>query len=177
MANCKLSRLSLPAGIYPLSTIAEQSWIEAGVSKLPGNDMNAGTNLGFGELNENRSNGARQIAPLVYPLNGITAMTGKLVQAIKLTNSHTVGIYLDDDTKSLSKEVIVAARACRTLQLLIPSGIGPQKTLAKYGIKIKAKSPEVGNFNDHVMVHLNWKLKDPSRGYALGFSNPLVAQL
>ncbi|KAI0100523.1 GMC oxidoreductase [Nemania sp. FL0031] len=163
--------------IYPLSTITEQSWIEAGVSKLPGSDMNAGTNLGFGELNENRSNGARQIAPLAYPLDGITVMTGKLVRAIKLVDSRAVGVYLDDNTEILSKEVIVSAGAYRTPQLLMLSGIGPQETLDKYGIKINVESPEVGNnFNDHVMVHLNWKLKDPSQGYALGSSNPLLAQ-
>ncbi|RWA10979.1 hypothetical protein EKO27_g4122 [Xylaria grammica] len=144
--------------IYPLSTITEQAWAEAGVSKLPGNDMNAGVNLGFGELNENRFQGARQIAPLVYPLDGITLKTDTLVRSIKLVGSRAVGVYLDDDTEISSKEVILTAGAYRTPQLLLLSGIGPRETLNKHGIE------------------LNWKLKDPSQGYALGSSNPLLAE-
>ncbi|KAI1743352.1 GMC oxidoreductase [Xylaria scruposa] len=163
--------------IYPLSTITEQSWTEVGVSKLPGNDMNAGTNLGFGELNENRSQGARQIAPLVYPLDGITVKTDTLVRAIKLVGSQAVGVYVDNGDEILGKEVIVAAGAYRTPQILMLSGIGPKETLDKYGIEVKVESPEVGsNFNDHVLMYLNWKLKDPSQGYALGSSNPLLAE-
>ncbi|GAW17463.1 hypothetical protein ANO14919_069200 [Xylariales sp. No.14919] len=163
--------------IYPLSTITEQAWTEAGVSKLPGNDMNAGVNLGFGELNENRFQGARQIAPLVYPLDGITLKTGTLVRSVKLVGSRAVGVYLDDDTEMSSKEIILTAGAYRTPQLLLLSGIGPQETLRKHGIEVKVESPEVGsNYNDHVMMHLNWKLKDPSQGYALGSSNPLLTE-
>ncbi|KAI1130808.1 GMC oxidoreductase [Nemania abortiva] len=163
--------------IYPLSAITEKSWVEIGVKKLPGNDMNTGTNLGFGELNENRSKGARQIAPLVYTLDGITVKTDTLVRAIKLDGTQAVGVYLEDETEILGKEVIVAAGAYRTPQILMLSGIGPKETLEKHGIEVKVESPEVGrNFNDHVMMHLNWKLKDPSQGYALGSNNPLLAK-
>ncbi|KAI1827658.1 GMC oxidoreductase [Xylaria intraflava] len=163
--------------IYPLADITEKSWIEAGVNKLPGNDMNAGANLGFGELNENRLQGARQIAPLVYPLDGITVMTDTLVRNIKLDGSRAVGVQLEDDTEILSKEVILTAGAYRSPQVLMLSGIGPRETLDKHGIETKVESPEVGsNYNDHVMMHLNWKLKDPSQGYALGSSNPLLAK-
>ncbi|KAI3323323.1 GMC oxidoreductase [Xylariaceae sp. AK1471] len=163
--------------IYPLAAITEQTWIDFGLRKLPGNDMNAGTNLGFGELNENRAQGARQIAPLAYSLEGITVMTGNLVRTILLVNSRAVGVRLDDGTEIQSKEVIVAAGAYRTPQLLMLSGIGPKETLEKHGIEIKVESSEVGKyFSDHVMMHLNWKLKDPSQGYALGSNNPLLAQ-
>ncbi|KAI0543189.1 GMC oxidoreductase [Xylaria digitata] len=163
--------------IYPLSAITEQSWTEVGVNKLPGNDMNAGVNLGFGELNENRSKGARQIAPSVYPLDGVTIKSSTLVRSVKLVDSRAVGVILDDGTEILSKEVILSAGAYRTPQVLLLSGIGPKETLEKHGIEVKVENPEVGsNYNDHVMVHLNWKLKDPSQGYALGSSNPLLAQ-
>lgn len=111
--------------IYPLAAIAEQSFAEAGVRKLPGNDINTGTNVGFGEINENRRQGARQIAPIAYPLDGITVKTGTLVRGIKLIGSQAVGVHLDDDTEILGKEVIVAAGAYRTPQILMLSGIGP----------------------------------------------------
>lgn len=163
--------------IYPMAAIAEQSFVEAGLRKLPGNDINTGTNIGFGEINENRRQGARQIAPIAYPLDGITVKAGVLVRGVKLAGSQAVGVLLDDDTEILGKEVIVAAGAYRSPQILMLSGIGPKSTLEKHGIEVKVDNPEVGsNYNDHVMLHLNWKLKDPSKGYSLGSPNPLFAE-
>ncbi|KAI2616850.1 GMC oxidoreductase [Hypoxylon sp. NC1633] len=169
--------------IYPLASIVEQSWKEFGVRKLPGLDFNAGTNIGFGEVNENRSQGARQIAPLAYPLNSdnITVMTDTIVGSILVesgdSGNKAIGIRLGDGTEIHAREVIVAAGAYRTPHLLMLSGLGPKETLEKHGIEVKADIPDVGkNFNDHVMVHLNWKLKDPSKGYALGSSNPILAE-
>lgn len=99
--------------------------------------------------------------------------TDTLVRSVKLVGSQAVGVYLDDDTETLGKEVIIAAGAYRTPQVVMISGIGPKETLDKYGIEVKVENPEVGNnYNDHVMMQLNWKLKDPSKGYALGSANP-----
>ncbi|KAL7620206.1 hypothetical protein AAE478_009199 [Parahypoxylon ruwenzoriense] len=164
--------------IYPLADITEQAWEEFGVHKLPGNDINAGANIGFGELNENRSKGARQIAPLSYSLDDVTVLTDTLVGSVLVDkNNSATGIRLAEGTEIHSKEVIIAAGAYRSPQILMLSGLGPKETLAKHGIETKVDIPEVGkNFNDHIMMQLNWKLKDPSKGYALGSSNPLFAQ-
>ncbi|KAI1114178.1 GMC oxidoreductase [Nemania sp. NC0429] len=163
--------------IYPLASIAEQSFEEAGVKKLPGNDVNTGFNVGFGEINENRKQGARQIAPIAYSLDGITVKTGTLVRGVKIVGSQAVGVHLDDGTEILGKEVIVSAGAYRSPQVLILSGIGPKETLEKHDIEVKVDNPLVGtNYNDHIMLHLNWKLKDPSQGYSLGSPNPLFAK-
>lgn len=164
--------------IYPLANITEQSWQESGVHKLPGNDMNAGTNLGLGELNENRSKGARQIAPLSYSLDDVTVLTDTLVGSILIDDKNrATGIRLVDGTKIHSSKVIVAAGAYRTPQLLMLSGLGPKETLVQHGIETKMDISQVGkNFNDHIMMHLNWKLKNPSNGYALGSTNPLFAE-
>ncbi|KAI1754462.1 GMC oxidoreductase [Xylaria castorea] len=163
--------------IYPLTKATEEAWADIGVKKLPRADMNAGNNLGLAELNENRSKGARQIAPLVYPLDGITVQADTLVQSIVLEGSRATGITLADGTEISSQEVIVAAGAYRTPQLLMLSGIGPRETLENHGIEVKIENPHVGkNFNDHVKVHLNWKLKDPSKGYAIGSGNPIFSQ-
>ncbi|KAI0870148.1 GMC oxidoreductase [Hypoxylon argillaceum] len=163
--------------IYPLTKTTEDAWADIGVKKLPRVDLNAGNNLGLAELNENRSKGSRQIAPAVYPLDGITVQTDTLVQSIILDGSRATGIILADGTQISSQEVIVAAGAYRTPQVLMLSGIGPRETLEKHGIEVKVESPHVGkNFNDHLKVHLNWKLKDPSKGYAIGSGNPIFSQ-
>ncbi|KAI1778877.1 GMC oxidoreductase [Hypoxylon cercidicola] len=164
--------------IYPLADITAQAWEEFGVHKLPGSDFNAGVNIGFGELNENRTQGARQIASLAYPLDGITVLTDTMVGSIIVDKDNkTTGVCLADGTKIHSDQVIVSAGAYRTPQLLMLSGLGPRGTLEKYSIKVKVDIPEIGqNLNDHIMVYLNWKLKDPSKGYALGSSNTIFAE-
>ncbi|KAI1085522.1 GMC oxidoreductase [Whalleya microplaca] len=164
--------------IYPLADITEQSWEEFGVHKLPGNDCNAGTNIGFGELNENRAKGARQIAPLVYSLDGVTVLSNTIVGSILVdTDNKATGVRLGDGTQIHSSKVIAAAGAYRTPQLLMLSGLGPKETLNKHGIEVKVDIPEVGKkFNDHIMLYLNWKLKDPLKGYALGSSNPIFSE-
>ncbi|KAI2467570.1 GMC oxidoreductase [Annulohypoxylon bovei var. microspora] len=163
--------------IYPLADIIEQSWKELGVERLPGCDMNAGDILGLGELNENRHKGARQIAPSAYPLNGVTILTDTLVESIvidKSSETRATGIRLADGTELYSKQVILSAGPYQTPQVLMLSGLGPKETLQQHGIETKVDIPEVGkNFNDHVKMHLNWRLKDPSKGEAVGSNNPL----
>ncbi|KAI8626284.1 GMC oxidoreductase [Xylariaceae sp. FL1651] len=132
------------------------------VNTFPRADMNAGINLGLGELNENWSEGARQIAPLVYPLDGITVQTNTLVQSVVLDGSRATVILLADGTKISSQEVIVATGAYRTPQLLMLSGIGPREILEKHGIETKIENPH--------------RLKDPSKGYAIGSGNPIFSQ-
>ncbi|KAI4859734.1 putative GMC oxidoreductase [Hypoxylon rubiginosum] len=164
--------------IYPLANTIEQAWEEFGVHKLPGNDFNAGANIGFGELNENRAQGARQIAPFAYSLDGVTVLTDTMVASILVDkNNKATGVRLADGTEIHSDQVIASAGAYRTPQLLMLSGIGPKEVLEKHGIEVKVDIPGVGqNLNDHIMVYLNWKLKNPSKGYALGSSNAIFAE-
>ncbi|KAI0178736.1 GMC oxidoreductase [Hypoxylon sp. FL1284] len=165
--------------IYPLANTLEKAWEEFGVHRLPNNDINAGNNIGFGELNETRAEGDRQIAPLAYSLDGVTTLTDTMVASI-LVDKHNkaTGVRLADDTEIHSDQVIAAAGAYRTPQLLMLSGIGPEEVLERHGIEAKVDVPGVGqNLNDHVMLHLNWKLKNPSKGYAHGSENAIFTEL
>ncbi|KAI1207014.1 GMC oxidoreductase [Annulohypoxylon truncatum] len=166
--------------IYPLAEITRDSWRDLGLQVLPGCDMNAGDNIGLGDINENRHKGARQIAPLAYPLGGVTVMNEALVESIlidKSSETKATGVRLADGTELRSKQVILSTGAYRTPQVLMLSGIGPKETLEQHGIETKVDIPEVGkNFNDHIMMQLNWRLKDPSKGFALGSSNPLFSK-
>ncbi|KAI1076876.1 hypothetical protein F5B20DRAFT_554136 [Whalleya microplaca] len=163
---------------YPLADHVEQSWAALDVKAIPEYDMNAGQNIGLGELNENRHKGARQIASKAYPLDGITVLTDTLVEAILLDNNirrRATGVRLANGKEYHGTEVIVSAGAYRTPQLLMLSGIGPQEVLNSHGIETKVELPGVGqNFNDHVLLFLNWQLKDhiKQEGYALGSDHP-----
>lgn len=166
---------------YPLSSAVEQSWNALGVEAIPGHDMNAGENIGLGELNENRHKGARQISSTIYSLKGVTVLTNTLVESVLLdgaADSPTAkGVRLANGEEYHGAQVILAAGAYRTPQLLMLSGIGPRDVLDQHGIETKVELPGVGqNFNDHALLFLNWRLKDPSKGDALGSSHPRWAE-
>ncbi|KAI0011190.1 putative GMC oxidoreductase [Xylariaceae sp. FL0662B] len=64
---------------------------------------------------------------------------------------------------SATREVILAAGAVKTPQLLELSGIGSKDVLAKYGINCLLDNPNVGeNLQDHGFVPFSWEVADPT---------------
>ncbi|KAK1457528.1 hypothetical protein CCUS01_09642 [Colletotrichum cuscutae] len=176
---------SVTGRVYPLRDAVYASYESVGVKALLGLDANAGQNLGFGEIAENRRNGVRQIASEYYPLDGVTVMTDTLVEKILLRNDNSsstgtlvaTGVRLANGTEILGKEVIAAAGAYRTPQLLMLSGIGPSDELAKHGIETKLDAPEVGkNFADHPFFTYNWRLSPQYRNSTVDSGNTLFFQ-
>lgn len=168
---------------YPLREGMKAAWELSGVVQKA--DANSGAPQGMGELVENRNNGARQLASTIYPLAGVQVMTQKMVNRIFVQTREGIqvatGVQVTDDRIHLAREeVILSAGAYRTPQLLMLSGIGPGKELAKHGIKQTLDAPFVGqNLHDHMAVSQWWKLRNPEVGLALGspnFSNPTFAK-
>lgn len=59
-----------------------------------------------------------------------------------------------------SKEIIVAAGAIHTPQILQLSGVGPEPVLQSLGIPIVASLPGVGtNFQDHASINVRYNCK------------------
>ncbi|KAK7992195.1 Oxygen-dependent choline dehydrogenase [Apiospora saccharicola] len=163
---------------YPLRQKALESWEQVGVPALPFLDANAGDITGVAEFSECRDKGRRQTASAVYSLNGITVLTNTLVVKVLITGPDgppsASGIQLDNGTSILGREVILAAGAVHTPQLLMLSGIGPEAVLSKHGIPVKKDLPDVGkNYADHLLSPSAWKVKNPDQGWALGSSNPV----
>ena len=164
---------------YPLREPLKSAWASAGVTHVA--DANSGCPQGVGELVENRHDGARQLASIIYPLAGVRVMTNSLVKRVLVENQGTkklaVGIELADNQMFRArKEVILSAGTYRTPQILLLSGIGPIDHLTALGIEQTVDAPHVGrNFHDHMMVNQWWKLRDPGAGLTLGspkFNNP-----
>lgn len=67
------------------------------------------------------------------------------------------------------REVIVAAGAIASPQLLMLSGIGPAAHLAQFGIAVLVDSPDVGgNLQDHLDYAIHMRMKGPGLlGYGL----------
>ncbi|GKT95570.1 glucose dehydrogenase [Colletotrichum tofieldiae] len=181
----KIEVPSVTGRVYPLRDAVYESYETVGITALPGLDANAGENIGFGEISENRRNGVRQIASEYYSLDGVTILTDTLVEKVLLQSDNSsstdnlvaTGVRLADGTEIRGKEIIAAAGAYRTPQLLMLSGIGPADELKQHGIEQKVDSPEVGkNFADHAFFTANWRLSPKYRNSTVDSGNPLFFQ-
>ncbi|KAI0146843.1 putative GMC oxidoreductase [Xylariaceae sp. FL1272] len=163
--------------VYPLRETVKKAWVELGI---PVNaDRKNGASVGLNEMHENcDKQGMRQPSNVVYPLKDVQVLTNTPVHRVTFDdNTQATGVELVDGRKiTARKEVILSAGSYRTPQVLLLSGIGPSEELAGHGITQIYESPHVGqNLHDHYAVHLAFRLRDPSLGYAFGsaaFNNP-----
>lgn len=94
-----------------------------------------------------------QVREIVFSdgFEGELVATG--VKALDRTTNQTVSY-------TANKELILAAGAIYTPQLLQWSGIGPKSVLDAAGIKTKLDFPAVGsNFQDHAVAYYTWTRK------------------
>lgn len=135
-------------------------------------DYNGKEQLGFGVPQVTTKNGKRYSVSQAYLLPEITRknlVVKPLSQVIRIIISpHTkeaYGVkYLHDGKLYIAKatkEVILAAGAINTAQLLLLSGVGPKEDLEKLDIHV-AQDLNVGrNFKDHLaFVGVNYVLND-----------------
>ena len=99
----------------------------------------------------------------------LTILTGVHVTRVLLENSArgitATGVEYRDAQGTISavfagKEVILSAGAVGSPQLLLLSGVGPQKELQAFGIECRVDSPHVGkHLKDHLQVGLIYPAK------------------
>ncbi|KAI0204442.1 GMC oxidoreductase [Astrocystis sublimbata] len=162
---------------YPLRDTVKKAWAELGVSHNV--DRKDGASAGLNEMHENAdSKGMRQPSNVVYPLEKVNVLINAPVHRVVFDNAKkATGVELVDGRKvTARKEVIVSAGAYQTPKILMLSGIGPKADLAEHGVQLVHECPHVGqNLHDHYAIHLAYRLRDPSLGYAFGsagFQNP-----
>ncbi|KAI7972321.1 hypothetical protein EIK77_003392 [Talaromyces pinophilus] len=121
---------------YPLREKVKDAWAAVGVPYKQ--DMNDGNPIGLGELIENRVNGVRHIASSAYGLNNIEVLTETLVKRVLVTDKdgrkvatavELAGNQGDASHRVITarREIIVSAGTYRSPQVLMLSGLGPQK--------------------------------------------------
>ncbi|HTH77765.1 MAG TPA: GMC oxidoreductase, partial [Ramlibacter sp.] len=94
----------------------------------------------------------------------LTVLTRAHVTRIVIENGRAVGVeYLRDNQREsvrADREVLLAAGALQSPQLLQLSGIGPAALLREHGIDAVVDAPEVGaNLQDHYQARVIVKLK------------------
>jgi choline dehydrogenase len=143
-----------------------EHFIEAAIRRgaRPNEDFNGAAQDGVGFYQVTQRDGQRCSVADAYlagkPQN-LTVVTDAFVTGLVIEGGRAVGVTYRaggrDETARAEAEVILAAGAIGTPQLLMLSGIGPADHLREHGIYVIADMPAVGaNLIDHPRVPVVW---------------------
>jgi choline dehydrogenase len=144
------------------TNVLSRAFVEAGAAAgfARNADFNGAEQEGMGLYQVMQKNGVRCSAASAYlhPIHSranLSVITRALATRVLLENGRAVGVeYRHHDktaTVHAEREVLLAAGAIASPQLLMLSGIGPAPELAAHNIEVKLDLPEVGrNLQDHL---------------------------
>ena len=168
---------------HPVSDAVIAACEQAGIPRS--RDINGPSQEGAAWFQVTQKHGRRDSTAVAY-LNPVRRRTNLRIQThalatrILFSGRRATGVeILRDGVKRVlhaKREIILAAGAINSPQLLQLSGIGPGGLLAQYGIPVINDAPGVGaNLQDHYMAGLRYRLKPgtpslnaQSRGWRLG---------
>lgn len=165
------------------------AWLQA--AEQDGQSLNADYNGerqdGFGYYQVAQKNGQRwsvvdgYLKPARQRKN-LTLQTAAHVLKINVDAAHCTGVTYrkngQEFTVKATREVILAAGAVQTPQILELSGIGQPALLQSLGIAVVHAAPRVGeNYIDHFATRMNWRVKNMQtlNETAQGWRVPLAA--
>jgi len=140
---------------------------QAGMKSIP--DFNTGDNEGCCAFHVNQKRGRRWssatafLKPVLHRPN-LRLETGCLAEAILFDGRRAVGVRWRQGGETRSArcrgEVILAAGAIGSPQLLLLSGVGPAEHMRERGIAVVLDRPGVGaNLQDHLQLRLIYKVE------------------
>ena len=143
---------------------------QAGLAFNP--DFNGATQEGVGHFQFTMKDGRRMSAARAFldPARGranLKIETGALVTSLLLEGRRAVGVAYDTaagpQKARARREVIVAAGAVNTPQILQLSGIGPGAVLTRHGIAVTLENANVGgNMQDHTGINYYFRVTVPT---------------
>lgn len=139
---------------------------EAGIPKV--DDFNRGNNEGCGYFHVNQRSGVRwnTAKGFLHPVrhrSNLKVETHALVERLALDGKRVTGLVVRQEgnlrTLSAAREVVLAAGAIGSPQILQLSGIGPGAVLSPLGIEVLHELPGVGeNLQDHLQLRCAYKV-------------------
>lgn len=133
-------------------------------------DFNGARQEGIGYFQGTARNGRRASTAVAYlhpamTRRNLTVVTDAHVERILLEGTRATGVAYSIEGNArrafASREVIVAAGAIQSPQLLQLSGIGPGELLQRHGIDVIKPLPGVGkNLQDHLQARMIWRCRD-----------------
>src|SRR5258708_4746243 len=156
----------LPA-LNPLTEAFLAAGEELGWSR--NDDANGASQEGFGTFQRTIRDGKRHSTAVGYlhPVMSrpnLTVWTQTLATRVLLEGTRAVGVASRKDGSEqqvrATKEVILSGGAINSPQLLMLSGVGPGDHVQKFGIRVVADVPGVGeNLHDHPIVYTYYTTK------------------
>ena len=139
---------------------------EAGIPKVE--DFNRGDNEGCGYFHVNQKTGIRWntskgfLRPVLHRRN-LTVETHAMVERLVLDGKRVTGLTMRQQgqqrTVRAAREVILAAGAIGSPQIMQLSGIGPGAVLQPFGIEVRHELKGVGeNLQDHLQIRCAYKV-------------------
>lgn len=147
----------------PVADAFVEAAAQAGHEKNP--DFNGARQEGFGRYQTTQENGMRASTAVrfLHPAMGrenLTVITDAMALRILFDGDRASGVEIDHagtvEEVHASREVILAAGAYQSPQLLMLSGIGPADQLPLFGIEVRQDLPVGQNLQDHCMTLMNW---------------------
>ena len=147
-------------------------------------DYNGQQQEGFGPFDATIWKGRRWSAANAYLRPALQRknciLVRGLAQKVVIQNGRATGVQVKKagmtKTMNAREEVIIAASSINSPKLLMLSGIGPGKELAKHGIEIVAERPGVGqNLQDHLEMYIQMAATQPVSLYK--YWNPFMKGL
>jgi choline dehydrogenase-like flavoprotein len=139
---------------------------QTGIPKT--DDFNRGDNEGCGYFHVNQRRGFRRNTAQAFlkPVRGrsnLTVLTGAQARKLCFEGRKAIGVEFRHDGAEVMvrarREVILAAGALGSPQLLQLSGIGPGPLLRMFGIPVRHALPGVGeNLQDHLQLRTAYKV-------------------
>ncbi|MEL6636248.1 MAG: GMC family oxidoreductase N-terminal domain-containing protein [Bacteroidota bacterium] len=151
----------------PISTVAIEACVELGLPTT--DDFN--TNIWGAGMNEltvtpegERCSTAKAFLVPVLDRDNLTVLTGAPARQLTFDGKRCTGVRFEHEgsqqTAEATSEVILAAGAIGSPQLLLLSGVGNAQDLSAHGIESVADLPGVGkNLHDHLLVSVIFEAK------------------
>ena len=163
-------------GVHPLCEVYLRAGVQAGLVR--NRDINGDSNEGVAINQITTRNGLRESARTAYlrpalRRANLSVETGAHAQRILFDGRRVAGVvYMRDGqqkTCRARREVILAAGAINTPQILQLSGVGPGAALQSLGIAVVTDSPAVGrHLQDHLCIDYVYRSRVPTLNNQLG---------
>jgi len=161
--------------LTPMQLAVINAALENGFKEIA--DFNAGEQHGAGAFAMNIVDGKRMNTGMTY-LNdevrkreNLTIIGDALVDKVLFIDNVAYGVQLADGKQYKANEVILSAGSYGSSQILLRSGIGPQKQLTELDIPVIAELPVGENLVEHPFYY-NAYAADPN---TIGRQTPVIA--
>ena len=132
-------------------------------------DYNSGDQEGWSYYQVTQKNGRRWSTAKAFlePAKGrpnLTVETHAFAKRLVLEGKRVTGVVFDqrgaERVATAGREVVLAAGAVQSPQLLELSGVGRPELLAEHGVEVRHAAPGVGeNYRDHMLVRLVYRMQ------------------